>query len=114
VPADAETLSDAGAAAGLQPKVITLGKALLFRVRIDAPGELANGLSTGSVDRTVQFSSVDEAEREGAAEAYEASHEESMDAAESVRACLFEVAADALKRSKSWRRRTCARGRAST
>jgi len=103
IPPDAKTFLTQARQQGLQPKVITLGKALLFPSAIEALGDLGYGLSTEvwwSPSHPFT-SSLTKQSAKALAEAYEASAKKQWTQPIGFAHALFEVAADALKRSKS-------------
>jgi branched-chain amino acid transport system substrate-binding protein len=103
IPPDAKTFLTQARQQGFKPKVITLGKALLFPGAIEALGELGHGLSTEvwwSPSHPFS-SSLTKQSAKALAEAYEASTKKQWTQPIGFAHALFEVAADALKRSKS-------------
>jgi len=103
IPPDAKTFLTQAKQQGLQPKVITLGKALLFPSAIEALGDLGYGLSTEVwwSPSHPYTSSLTGQSAKALAEAYEASAKKQWTQPIGFAHALFEVAADALKRSKS-------------
>jgi len=103
IPPDAKTFLTQARQQGLQPKVITLGKALLFPSAIEALGDLGYGLSTEVwwSPSHPYTSSLTKQSAKALAEAYEASAKKQWTQPIGFAHALFEVAADALKRSKS-------------
>ena len=102
IPPDAKTFLTQAAQQGFKPKVITLGKALLFPGAIEALGEQGHGLSTEvwwSASHPFT-SSLTKQSAKALAEAYEASAKKQWTQPIGFAHALFEVAADALKRSK--------------
>jgi branched-chain amino acid transport system substrate-binding protein len=102
IPPDAKTFLTQAAQQGFKPKVITLGKALLFPGAIEALGELGYGLSTEvwwSPSHPFT-SSLTKQSAKALADAYEASTKKQWTQPIGFAHALFEVAADALKRSK--------------
>jgi branched-chain amino acid transport system substrate-binding protein len=102
IPPDAKTFLTQAAQQGFKPKVITLGKALLFPGAIEALGEQGYGLSTEvwwSPSHPFA-SSLTKQSAKALAEAYEASAKKQWTQPIGFAHALFEVAADALKRSK--------------
>lgn len=103
IPPDAKTFLTQARQQGFKPKVITLGKALLFPGAIEALGELGHGLSTEvwwSPSHPFS-SSLTRQSAKALAEAYEVSTKKQWTQPIGFAHALFEVAADALKRSKS-------------
>ncbi|MFM2066970.1 MAG: hypothetical protein RLZZ584_1879 [Pseudomonadota bacterium] len=103
IPPDAKTFLTQARQQGFKPKVITLGKALLFPGAIEALGELGHGLST-EVWWTPSHpfaSSLTKQSAKALAEAYEAGTRKQWTQPIGFAHALFEVAADALRRSKS-------------
>jgi branched-chain amino acid transport system substrate-binding protein len=102
IPPDAKTFLTQAAQQGFKPKVITLGKALLFPGAIEALGELGYGLSTEvwwSPSHPFT-SSLTKQSAKALADAYEASTKKQWTQPIGFAHALFEVAADALRRSK--------------
>jgi len=102
IPPDAKTFLTQAAQQGFKPKVITLGKALLFPGAIEALGEQGYGLSTEvwwSPSHPFT-SSLTKQSAKALADAYEASTKKQWTQPIGFAHALFEVAADALKRSK--------------
>jgi branched-chain amino acid transport system substrate-binding protein len=102
IPPDAKTFLTQAAQQGFKPKVITLGKALLFPGAIEALGEQGYGLSTEvwwSPSHPFT-SSLTKQSAKALAEAYEAGTKKQWTQPIGFAHALFEVAADALKRSK--------------
>lgn len=103
IPPDAKTFLTQARQQGFKPKVITLGKALLFPGAIEALGELGYGLSTEvwwSPSHPFA-SSLTKQSAKALAESYEAATKKQWTQPIGFAHALFEVAADALKRSKS-------------
>jgi branched-chain amino acid transport system substrate-binding protein len=103
IPPDAKTFLTQARQQGFKPKVITLGKALLFPGAIEALGDLGAGLSTEvwwSPSHPFT-SSLTSQSAKALAEAYEASSKKQWTQPIGFAHALFEVASDALKRSKS-------------
>jgi branched-chain amino acid transport system substrate-binding protein len=103
IPPDAKTFLTQARQQGLKPKVITLGKALLFPGAIEALGELGYGLTTEvwwSPSHPFT-SSLTKQTAKALAEAYEAGAKKQWTQPIGFAHALFEVAADALKRAKS-------------
>jgi branched-chain amino acid transport system substrate-binding protein len=102
IPPDAKTFLTQAAQQGFRPKVITLGKALLFPGAIEALGDQGLGLSTEvwwSPSHPFT-SSLTKQSAKALADAYEASTKKQWTQPIGFAHALFEVAADALKRSK--------------
>jgi branched-chain amino acid transport system substrate-binding protein len=103
IPPDAKTFLTQARQQGFRPKVVTLGKALLFPGAIEALGDLGNGLTT-EVWWSPSHPFTSSLTKQGAkalAEAYEAGTKKQWTQPIGFAHALFEVAADALKRSKS-------------
>jgi branched-chain amino acid transport system substrate-binding protein len=103
IPPDAKTFLTQAAQQGFRPKVITLGKALLFPGAIEALGEQGYGLSTEvwwSPSHPFA-SSLTKQSAKALADAYEASTKKQWTQPIGFAHALFEVASDALRRSKS-------------
>jgi branched-chain amino acid transport system substrate-binding protein len=103
IPPDAKTFLTQARQQGFRPKVITLGKALLFPGAIEALGELGHGLST-EVWWTPSHpfsSSLTKQSAKALAQAYEAGTKKQWTQPIGFAHALFEVATDALRRSKS-------------
>ncbi|MFZ2737005.1 MAG: ABC transporter substrate-binding protein [Burkholderiaceae bacterium] len=103
IPPDAKTFLSQARQQGFKPKVITLGKALLFPGAIEALGDLGDGLSTEvwwSPSHPFS-SSLTQQSAKALADAYETSAKKQWTQPIGFAHALFEVAADALKRSKS-------------
>jgi branched-chain amino acid transport system substrate-binding protein len=103
IPPDAKTFLTQARQQGFRPKVITLGKALLFPGAIEALGELGEGLSTEvwwSPSHPFA-SSLTKQSAKALADAYEAGAKKQWTQPIGFAHALFEVAADALKRAKS-------------
>jgi hypothetical protein len=88
IPPDAKTFLTQARQQGFKPKVITLGKALLFPGAIEALGDLGDGLTTeGLVEPVASVRIVaDQAEREGARRCLRERCEEAVDPADRLRA----------------------------
>jgi len=102
IPPDAKTFLTQAKQQGFKPKVITLGKALLFPGAIEALGDLGYGLTTEvwwSPSHPFT-SSLTKQSAKALADAYEASTKKQWTQPIGFAHALFEVAADALKRSK--------------
>ena len=103
IPPDAKTFLTQAKQQGFKPKVVTLGKALLFPGAIEALGDLGDGLTTEvwwSPSHPFT-SSLTKQSAEALAEAYETGAKKQWTQPIGFAHALFEVAADALKRSKS-------------
>jgi branched-chain amino acid transport system substrate-binding protein len=103
IPPDAKTFLTQARQQGFKPKVITLGKALLFPGAIEALGDLGHGLTTEvwwSPSHPFA-SSLTKQSAKALAEAYEAGAKKQWTQPIGFAHALFEVAADALNRSKS-------------
>ena len=103
IPPDAKTFLTQARQQGLKPKVITLGKALLFPGAIEALGDLGDGLTTEvwwSPSHPFA-SSLTKQSAKALADAYESGAKKQWTQPIGFAHALFEVAADALKRSKS-------------
>ena len=103
IPPDAKTFLTQARQQGFKPKVITLGKALLFPGAIEALGDLGYGLSTEvwwSPSHPFT-SSLTKQSAKSLADAYEAGTKKQWTQPIGFAHALFEVAADALKRAKS-------------
>lgn len=103
IPPDAKTFLTQAKQQGFKPKVITLGKALLFPGAIEALGDLGEGLSTEvwwSPSHPFN-SSLTKQSAKALAEAYETTTKKQWTQPIGFAHALFEVAADALQRSKS-------------
>jgi branched-chain amino acid transport system substrate-binding protein len=103
IPPDAKTFLTQARQQGFKPKVITLGKALLFPGAIEALGELGYGLST-EVWWTPSHpftSSLTKQSAKALAQAYETDTKKQWTQPIGFAHALFEVAASALSRAKS-------------
>lgn len=103
IPPDAKTFLTQARQQGFKPKVITLGKALLFPGAIEALGDLGHGLTTEvwwSPSHPFA-SSLTKQSAKALADAYETGTRKQWTQPIGFAHALFEVAADALKRSKS-------------
>ena len=103
IPPDAKTFLTQARQQGFRPKVITLGKALLFPGAIEALGDLGDGLTTEvwwSPSHPFA-SSLTKQSAKALADAYESGTKKQWTQPIGFAHALFEVAADALKRSKS-------------
>jgi branched-chain amino acid transport system substrate-binding protein len=102
IPPDAKTFLTQAKQQGLKPKVVTLGKALLFPGAIEALGDLGDGLTT-EVWWTPAHpfkSSLSGQSAKALADAYETATKKQWTQPIGFAHALFEVAADALKRAK--------------
>jgi branched-chain amino acid transport system substrate-binding protein len=103
IPPDAKTFLTQAKQQGFKPKVITLGKALLFPGAIEALGDLGYGLSTEvwwSPSHPFTSSLTKQSAKE-LAESYEAGTKKQWTQPIGFAHALFEVASNALARSKS-------------
>jgi branched-chain amino acid transport system substrate-binding protein len=103
IPPDAKTFLTQARQQGFRPKVVTLGKALLFPGAIEALGDLGHGLTTEvwwSPSHPFTSSLTRQSARQ-LAEAYEAGAKKQWTQPIGFAHALFEVAANALSRSKS-------------
>lgn len=103
IPPDAKTFLTQARQQGFKPKVVTLGKALLFPGAIEALGDLGDGLSTEvwwSPSHPFT-SSLTKQSAKALADAYEAGTKKQWTQPIGFAHALFEVAASALARSKS-------------
>ena len=103
IPPDAKTFLTQARQQGFKPKVITLGKALLFPSAIEALGDLGIGLSTEvwwSPSHPFS-SSLTKQSAKALAESYEAGTKKQWTQPIGFAHALFEVASNALSRSKS-------------
>ena len=103
IPPDAKTFLTQAKQQGFKPKVITLGKALLFPGAIEALGDLGYGLSTEvwwSPSHPFT-SSLTKQSAKALAESYEAGTKKQWTQPIGFAHALFEVASNALSRSKS-------------
>lgn len=103
IPPDAKTFLTQAHQQGLRPKVITLGKALLFPSTIDALEDLGDGLSTEYWwGPPYPFSSsLTGQSAKALAAAFEASTQQQWSQPIGFSHALFEVAADTLRRTRS-------------
>jgi len=102
IPPDAKTFLTQARQQGLRPKVVTLGKALLFPGAIEALGELGEGLTTEvwwSPSHPFKSSLTGQSAK-ALADSYEAATKKQWTQPIGFAHALFEVAADALKRAK--------------
>lgn len=103
IPPDAKTFLTQAKQQGFKPKIITLGKALLFPGAIEALGDLGLGLTTEvwwSPSHPFA-SSLTQQSAKAVAEAYEAGAKKQWTQPIGFAHALFEVAANALGRAKS-------------
>lgn len=103
IPPDAKTFLTQAKQQGFKPKIITLGKALLFPGAIEALGDLGDGLSTEvwwSPSHPFT-SSLTKQSAKALADAYEAGTKKQWTQPIGFSHALFEVAVDALSRAKS-------------
>ena len=103
IPPDAKTFLTQAKQQGFNPKVITLGKALLFPGAIEALGDLGDGLTTEvwwSPSHPFT-SSLTQQSAKALAQSYESSTKKQWTQPIGFAHALFELAADALRRSKS-------------
>lgn len=103
IPPDAKTFLTQARQQGFKPKVVTLGKALLFPSAIEALGDLGYGLTTEVWWSPLHpfASSLTKQSAKALAEAYEAGTKKQWTQPIGFAHALFEVASDALKRAKS-------------
>lgn len=103
IPPDAKTFLTQARQQGFRPKVVTLGKALLFPGAIEALGDLGEGLTTEvwwSPSHPFSSSLTKQSARQ-LADAYEAGARKQWTQPIGFAHALFEIAANALARSKS-------------
>lgn len=103
IPPDAKTFLTQAKQQGYKPKVITLGKALLFPAAIEALGDLGDGLSTEvwwSPSHPFTSSLTKQSAKQ-LADAYETATKKQWTQPIGFAHALFEVAVDALKRTKT-------------
>ncbi|NML43082.1 ABC transporter substrate-binding protein [Ramlibacter sp. G-1-2-2] len=103
IPPDAKTFLTQARQQGFRPKVVTLGKALLFPGAIEALGDLGDGLTTEvwwSPSHPFTSSLTKQSAKQ-LADAYEAGTKRQWTQPIGFAHALFEVASDALTRSKS-------------
>lgn len=101
VPPDAKNFLVQARQQGFRPKVVTIGKALLFPSAIEALGDLGEGLSTEvwwSPSHPFKSSLTGQSARQ-LADAFEAAAEKQWVQPVGLAHALFEVAVDALKRT---------------
>ena len=102
IPPDAKTFLTQAKQQGFKPKVVTLGKALLFPAAIEALGDLGDGLTTEvwwSPSHPFT-SSLTKQSAKALAESYETTTKKQWTQPIGFAHALFEVAVDALKRAK--------------
>jgi branched-chain amino acid transport system substrate-binding protein len=102
IPPDAKTFLTQAKQQGFRPKVVTLGKALLFPGAIEALGDLGDGLTTEvwwSPSHPYKSSLTGQSAKALAA-AYEGATKKQWTQPVGFAHALFEVAADVLKRAK--------------
>jgi branched-chain amino acid transport system substrate-binding protein len=102
IPPDAKTFLTQARQQGFRPKVVTLGKALLFPGAIEALGELGDGLTT-EVWWTPSHpfkSSLTGQSAKALADSYESKAKKQWTQPIGFAHALFEVAADALRRAQ--------------
>jgi branched-chain amino acid transport system substrate-binding protein len=103
IPPDAKTFLTQARQQGFRPKVITLGKALLFPGAIEALGDLGDGLTTEvwwSPSHPFSSSLTKQSAKQ-LADAYEAGTRKQWTQPIGFAHALFEIASSALARSKS-------------
>jgi branched-chain amino acid transport system substrate-binding protein len=103
IPPDAKTFLTQARQQGFRPKVVTLGKALLFPGAIDALGELGDGLTTEVWWSPWHpfASSLTKQSARALADAWEAATKKQWTQPVGFAHALFEIAADVLRRAKS-------------
>lgn len=102
IPPDAKTFLSQAKQQGFKPKVVTLGKALLFPAAIEALGDLGEGLSTEvwwSPSHPFSSSLTKQSAKQ-LADSYESTASKQWTQPIGFAHALFEVAVDALKRTK--------------
>ena len=102
IPPDAKTFLTQAKQQGFKPKVVTLGKALLFPGAIEALGDLGEGLSSEvwwSPSHPFTSSLTKQSAKQ-LAESYESTTKRQWTQPIGFAHALFEVAVDALKRTK--------------
>jgi branched-chain amino acid transport system substrate-binding protein len=102
IPPDAKTFLTQARQQGFKPKVVTLGKALLFPAAIEALGDLGDGLSTEvwwSPSHPYTSSLTKQSAKQLAA-SYESTAKKQWTQPIGFAHALFEVAVDSLKRTK--------------
>jgi branched-chain amino acid transport system substrate-binding protein len=103
IPPDAKTFLTQAKQQGFNPKIVSFGKALMHPMAIESLGELGDGLSTEvwwSPSHPFTSSLTGQSSK-ALADAYEASTKKQWLQPLAFAHALFEVASDALKRSKS-------------
>jgi branched-chain amino acid transport system substrate-binding protein len=103
IPPDAKTFLTQARQQGFKPKVVSFGKALMHPLAIEALGDLGEGLTTEMWWSPVHpfASSLTGQSAKALADTYEASTKKQWTQPLAFAHALFEVASDALKRSKS-------------
>ncbi|MES2246480.1 MAG: ABC transporter substrate-binding protein [Pseudomonadota bacterium] len=103
IPPDAKTFLTQARQQGFKPKVVSFGKALMHPLAIEALGDLGEGLTTEMWWSPAHpfTSSLTGQSSKALADAYEASAQKQWTQPLGFAHALFEVASDALKRSKS-------------
>lgn len=103
IPPDAKTFLTQARQQGFRPKVVTFGKAIMHPLAIEALGDLGEGLTTEVWWSPAHpfKSSLTGQSSQSLAESYEASSRKQWTQPLGFAHALFEVASDALKRSKS-------------
>jgi len=103
IPPDAKTFLTQARQQGFKPKVVSFGKALMHPMAIEALGDLGDGLTTEMWWSPAHpfNSSLTGQSSKALADAYEASSKKQWTQPLAFAHALFEVASDALKRSKS-------------
>jgi branched-chain amino acid transport system substrate-binding protein len=102
IPPDAKTFLTQAKQQGFSPRVVTLGKALLFPGAIDALGDLGDGLTTEvwwSPSHPFKSSLTGQSAK-ALADSYEAATSKQWTQPIGFAHALFEIAADSLKRAK--------------
>jgi branched-chain amino acid transport system substrate-binding protein len=102
IPPDAKNFLVQARQQGFKPKVISIGKALLFPTSIEALGDLGDGLSTEvwwSPSHPFKSSLTGQSARQ-LADAYEAATSKQWTQPIGFAHALFEIAVDAFKRTK--------------
>jgi branched-chain amino acid transport system substrate-binding protein len=103
IPPDAKTFLTQARQQGFKPKIVSFGKALMHPLAIEALGDLGEGLTTEmwwSPSHPFNSSLTGQSSK-ALADAYEASTKKQWTQPLAFAHALFEVASDALKRSKS-------------
>jgi branched-chain amino acid transport system substrate-binding protein len=111
IPPDAKTFLTQAKQQGFAPKVVTLGKALLFPATVEALGDLGDGLSTEvwwSPSHPFASSLTGETARQ-LADGYEAKTGRQWTQCVGFAHALFEVAVDVLKRTQDYGNRAAVR-----